>query len=162
MQSWKLKYLYILYQICFSFISNIVSTKPKHKNEIRKIDFDAFCLQKIKKERADFLNFDNFYSLTLPDNIVIYLSLVIIYGNLLKYITVIIHLLKWQLCIMSLKEIVLRTFESCSSHIFDIETGRHLGISRLGRLVTTVYKMIIIQLCLLFQWSSVRKYNQNH
>ena len=32
----------------FSFILNIVSTKLKHKNENRKIDFDAFYLQEIK------------------------------------------------------------------------------------------------------------------
>ena len=77
----------------FSFILNIVSTKPKHKNENRKIGFDAFYLREIKKSGAVFLYFDGFYFLILPDNIVIYLSLVIIYGNLLKYITLTAHLL---------------------------------------------------------------------
>ena len=33
----------------FSFILNIVSTKPKQKMKNRKIDFDAFYLQEIKK-----------------------------------------------------------------------------------------------------------------
>ena len=37
---------------------------------------------------AVYLNFDRFYSLILADNIVIYLSFVIIYGNLLKYVAV--------------------------------------------------------------------------
>ena len=46
----------------FSFILNIVSTKPKHKNENRKIDFDAFYLQEIKRVGAVFLYFDNFYA----------------------------------------------------------------------------------------------------
>ena len=77
----------------FSFILNIVSIKPEHKNENRKIDFDAFCLQEIKRVRQ-FLYFDNFYSVLLQDNIDIYLSLAIIYGNLLKYITVTAHLLQ--------------------------------------------------------------------
>ena len=75
----------------FSFILNIVSTKPKHKNEIRMIDFDAFYLQEIKGMGQSFYNFDNFNPLILPDNVVIYLSLVNICGNLLKYITVTAH-----------------------------------------------------------------------
>ena len=33
----------------FSFTFNIVSIKPKHKNEKRKVDLDAFCLQEIKR-----------------------------------------------------------------------------------------------------------------
>ena len=36
---------------------------------------------------AVLLYFDSFYSLILADIIVIYLSLVIIYGNLLKYLS---------------------------------------------------------------------------
>ena len=68
----------------FSVILNIVSTKPKHKTYNRKIDLDAFYLQEIKRVGQS-LYFDNFYSLILPDNI-------IIYGNLLKYITVTAHL----------------------------------------------------------------------
>ena len=32
----------------FSFILNIILTKPKHKTENRKIDFDAFYLREIK------------------------------------------------------------------------------------------------------------------
>ena len=78
----------------FSFILNIVSTKAKHKNENRKIDFDALYLQEIKRVGQSFYTVDNFCSLILSDNIVIYLSLVIIYGNLLKYITVTVHLLQ--------------------------------------------------------------------
>ena len=38
----------------FSFILNIVSTKPKQKYENRKIDFDAFFLQEIKRVRQSF------------------------------------------------------------------------------------------------------------
>ena len=41
---------------------------------------------KYKKSRAVFLYFDNFCYLILENNIVCYLSFVIIYGNLLKYI----------------------------------------------------------------------------
>ena len=40
----------------FSFILNIVSTKPKHKHENRKIDFDAFYLQEIKKWGSLFMS----------------------------------------------------------------------------------------------------------
>ena len=32
----------------FRFVLNIFSTKSKHKNENRQIDFDEFYLQKIK------------------------------------------------------------------------------------------------------------------
>ena len=50
---------------------------------------------KIEKERGSlFLYFDSFNSLMLADNIVIYLSFVIIYGNLLKYIAVTAQLLQ--------------------------------------------------------------------
>ena len=79
----------------FSFILRIVSTKPKHENENR-IDFDAFYLQEIKNSGAVFFiyTFDNFYSLILPDNIVISLSLVIINANLLKCLTITAHLLQ--------------------------------------------------------------------
>ena len=59
-----------------------------------EIFFDAFYLLEIKRVGQSFYTFDNFYSLILPDNIVIYLSLVIIYANLLKYITVTAHLLQ--------------------------------------------------------------------
>ena len=38
----------------FSFIANIVSTKPKNKNENRKIDFDEFYLQEIKRVGQSF------------------------------------------------------------------------------------------------------------
>ena len=38
----------------FIFILNIVSTKPKHKNKNRKIDFDAFYLQEIKRVGQSF------------------------------------------------------------------------------------------------------------
>ena len=69
----------------FSFIVNI---KNLYKTENRKIDFDAFYLQEIKRVGQSFYPFENCYSLILPDNIFIYLSLVIISGNLLKYITV--------------------------------------------------------------------------
>ena len=46
-----------------------------------------------KKSGAVFLYFDNFYSLIfkLADNIIIYLSFVIIYDNLLKYVAVTTH-----------------------------------------------------------------------
>ena len=41
----------------FNFILNIVSTKPNHKNDNRKIDFEAFYLQEIKRSGAVFLYF---------------------------------------------------------------------------------------------------------
>ena len=44
-----------------------------------KINFDEFYLQEIKRVGQSFKYFDNFYSLMLPDNFVIYLLLVIIY-----------------------------------------------------------------------------------
>ena len=47
----------------FSVILNIVSTKPKHKNEDRNIDFDAFYLREIKVGWQSFYTFENFYSL---------------------------------------------------------------------------------------------------
>ena len=43
---------------------------------------------KYKKCGTVFLCFDNFYSFILADNIVIYMSFVIIYDNLLKYVSV--------------------------------------------------------------------------
>ena len=49
------------------------------------INFYAFDYQQIKRLGQSFLYFENFYSLILADNNVIYLSLVIIYGNLVKY-----------------------------------------------------------------------------
>ena len=66
----------------FSFILNIVLTKPKHKNENKKINFNTFYLQEIKKSGADFLYFDIFFSLILRDNIVIYVTVVIIYSTI--------------------------------------------------------------------------------
>ena len=55
------------------------------------MDFDVFDFQKIRILRQNFfifffLNFDNFYPLILADYI--YLSFIIIYGNLLKYTVV--------------------------------------------------------------------------
>ena len=47
-----------------------------------------------KKSGTVFLYFDNFNSLFIPDNIAIYVSLIIIYDNLMKYITVTVHLLQ--------------------------------------------------------------------
>ena len=85
----KLKFKISLYFV--TSMSRLIFTKPKHKNENRKIDFDAFYLQEIERVGQ------SFYILTmiiLPDNSVIYVSLVIIYGNLLKYITVTAHLLQ--------------------------------------------------------------------
>ena len=70
----------------FSFTLNIVQTKLKHKHENRRIDFDAFDLQELKKNVADLLYFGIFYSLILPDNFDIYLSFVVTCGNHLKYI----------------------------------------------------------------------------
>ena len=58
------------------------------------LDRDAFDLQNIKKSGSVFLYFDKCYSLILTDNIVIYLSFVIIYGNLLQYIAVTAELLQ--------------------------------------------------------------------
>ena len=78
----------------FSFILNIVSPKPEHKNENRKIDFDAFFLQEIKRVGQSFYILTIFYYRILPNNIVIYVSLIIIYDNLLKYITVTANLLQ--------------------------------------------------------------------
>ena len=54
--------------------------------ETRRIDFDAFDLQK-KKSGTVFLYFDNFYSLLLADIVINYSSFVIIYGNRLKHIS---------------------------------------------------------------------------
>ena len=53
----------------FSVILHIFSTKLKHKNEARKVKSMNFTFRKY---------IDNLYSLILPDNIVIYLSLAII------------------------------------------------------------------------------------
>ena len=47
----------VYFVISILFILNIVSIKPKHKNENRKIDFDAFCLQEIKRVGAVFFIF---------------------------------------------------------------------------------------------------------
>ena len=44
----------------FSFILNIVSKKPKHKNDNRKIDFDTFYLQEIKTVGQSFNILTNF------------------------------------------------------------------------------------------------------
>ena len=49
---------------------------------------------KNKKSMAVFLCFDRFYSLSLADNIAIYLSFIIIYDNHLKYVTVTGQLLR--------------------------------------------------------------------
>ena len=65
---------------CVSFILNIVSTKWYHKKENRRTEFNAFNLYIISG--AVILCFGIFYSA----NIVISLSFIIIYGNLLKYI----------------------------------------------------------------------------
>ena len=54
------------------------------KNIYRQKDRGAYDLQNTK--RVVILYFNNFYSLILEDNIVFYLSFVIIYGNFLKYI----------------------------------------------------------------------------
>ena len=54
-----------------------------HIYEIRRTDFDALVLMKLKRG-AVCLFFDNLYSLILADKIVNCLSFVIIYGNLLK------------------------------------------------------------------------------
>ena len=51
-------------------------------------------LKDIKRVGAVFIYFDNFQSLMLADNIDMYLSFVIIYGNFLKYITAIAQLLQ--------------------------------------------------------------------
>ena len=61
-----------------------------------------FDLLNIKKSGAVFLYFDNFYSLILEDNIVFYLSFVIIYGNILKYIAGTVLILQLKLCIVPL------------------------------------------------------------
>ena len=55
-----------------------------------KIDRFIFMYLDFKNNECDslFLYFDSFYSVTLADNIVIYLSLVIIHGNLLNFMTV--------------------------------------------------------------------------
>ena len=45
----KVKISVYFVTILFSFILNIVSTKPTLKNENRKIDFDEFGLQEIKR-----------------------------------------------------------------------------------------------------------------
>ena len=66
MQSLKLKYSYIFLTRMFSFILNIVSTKRK------QIDFDTFYLQEIKRVGQSFYIFGSFYSLILPDNIIIH------------------------------------------------------------------------------------------
>ena len=63
------------------------------QNVNKKKDRDAFDLQNIKRVEQSFIYFDSFYSLILANYIVIYLSLVIRYGNLLKYVTVIAQLL---------------------------------------------------------------------
>ena len=55
------------------------------------MDTIAFDHQGIKSGTV-FLCFDNFYSFILANNIVIYLSFAIIYGNLLKYITVTMYI----------------------------------------------------------------------
>ena len=57
---------------------------------------------KYKKSGAVFLYFDNFYTLILEDKIVFYLSFVIIYVNLSKYIAGTAHIVQWKLRIMSL------------------------------------------------------------
>ena len=54
----------------------------------KKEDREAFDLQNMIKSGTVFFYFDNFNSLILADNIVISLSFVIIYGNILKYISV--------------------------------------------------------------------------
>ena len=61
-------------------------TKLYHININKKNDINAFGLQNIKKSGAVFLYFEIFYSLILADNIIIYLSFVLIYGNHLKYV----------------------------------------------------------------------------
>ena len=57
-----------------SFLHIIVSTNLWHENENTQKDTDAFDFQEIKSG-AVLLYFDNFYSLILAADIVIYLSL---------------------------------------------------------------------------------------
>ena len=66
----------------------LVSSLILHKNENRQMDTNAFDFKK------SFLYFHNFYSFILANNIDIYLSFVIIYVNLLKYIAVTAQLLQ--------------------------------------------------------------------
>ena len=73
----------------------------KHKNINQHKNRGAFDLQNIKRVgHAVFFYFVNFYSLILEDNIVFYLSFVIIYGNLLKYIADTTQIFLWKLCIV--------------------------------------------------------------
>ena len=62
---------------------------------------DAFDLQNIKGGVV-FTYFDILYSFIIADNFVIYLSFVIICGNLLKYIEVTAQLLQWKFRIIPL------------------------------------------------------------
>ena len=56
----KLKVKVSVYFVtCLDSSLNIVSIKPKHKNENKKIDFDVFYLQKIKRVG------ECFYTLTI-------------------------------------------------------------------------------------------------
>ena len=84
-ESWKFKHPYILLQLCSVF----VSTKQQHTNENTDIDFDVYDLPEIKEWDRCFI-FKQFLYFNLPESIqfVIYLSFVIIYGYLLKYIAV--------------------------------------------------------------------------
>ena len=71
------------------------------------MDRDAFGLQIIKSvgQSIYILTF-LFFILILADGIVIYFSFVIIYGNILKYITVTAQLLQWKLRLDTLKNTV--------------------------------------------------------
>ena len=46
--------VFVYFVRMFNFIVNIVSTKPKHKNENKKFDIDAFDLQEIKRVGQSF------------------------------------------------------------------------------------------------------------
>ena len=84
-------------------ILNIVSIKLYHESINKKKDRDAYYLQNINRVGQFFYILTVFiYSFILAAIIVIYLSVVIIYGNLLKYIAVTAQLLQWKLGIIPL------------------------------------------------------------
>ena len=64
--------------------------------ENRQINFDTFKTSGNRMSGAILLHFDHFDSLTLAENIDIYLSFVIIYDNLLKYTCIAVTILLLQ------------------------------------------------------------------